>query len=152
MLHCANHTSCVAEALQNAESICKERGVRFTNIRRKVLQMLWKHHSPAKAYDILDTLSKEDVSARPPTVYRALDFLQENGLVHKINSLNAYVGCSHPLKHDDCYFLICEKCGEIEECCNHVLNDAIEATADKNKFCLKHINVEIEGTCQGCQA
>ena len=148
---CLNHDFCVNEALHKAELICQDKGLRFTELRRKVLEMIWGSHSPAKAYAILDKLKEEDVSAKPPTVYRTLDFLRQNGLVHKLNSLNAYVGCSHPLKHSECYFLICGACGEAKECCNSELAQAISKTASKNKFRPKHITLEIEGECQECR-
>jgi len=119
-------------------------------LRQTVLRMIWANHGPAKAYDILDKLKEEDASAKPPTVYRSLDFLIENGLIHKLNSLNAYVGCSHPLKHRECYFLICRTCKEVKECCNSALDEIISVTANKNKFQPKHITLEIEGECQEC--
>ena len=106
MYACMNHAFCVSEALQRADSLCQMKGLRFTPLRRTILKMIWANHSPAKAYDILDQLKKEDASAKPPTVYRSLDFLMDNGLIHRINRLNAYVGCSHPLKHKECYFLL----------------------------------------------
>ncbi len=147
---CTDHDSCVGDALQKADMICQDKGLRFTKLRRKVLEIIWESHAPAKAYDILDKLKKNDTSAKPPTVYRTLDFLLENGLVHKISSLNAYVGCSHPLKHHECYFLICDACQEIKECCNNDIAQAIIGTANKNKFHLKNITLEIEGKCQEC--
>ncbi|MGI9392308.1 MAG: Fur family transcriptional regulator [Parvibaculales bacterium] len=136
--------------MHKAEMICQDKGLRFTELRRKILKMIWENHRPAKAYDILDKLKKGSYSAKPPTVYRTLDFLLEHGLVHKLASLNAYIGCSHPLKHNECYFLICRKCGEISECCNSKLAEAIIGITNRNKFRSKHITLEIEGECQGC--
>lgn len=146
----SNHSICVDDALRKADMICHDKGLRFTELRRKVLKMIWANHRPAKAYDILDKLNGEYTSAKPPTVYRTLNFLLENGLIHKLNSLNAYVGCSHPLRHEECYFLICGKCGEVRECCNTMLVQAIAGTADENKFNLKHTTLEIEGECWEC--
>ena len=150
MHHCANHKACVGDALHNAHKICEDKGLRFTVLRRKVLEMIWANHGPAKAYSILGKLKGKNAPAAPPTVYRALDFLLENGLIHKLNSLNAYVGCSHPLKHNACYFLFCRHCGEIKECCNSTLSRAIAGTAHKNKFKAQNITLEIEGECQAC--
>ena len=148
---CSNHKICVDNALKEAEKICQNNGARFTDIRRQILQMVWNSHRPAKAYDILDQLKKSQSRAKPPTVYRALDFLLENGLVHRINSINAYIGCSHPLKHTDCYFLICSTCQEISECCTDILTKEITNIAKNAKFNFNKINLEIEGKCQKCQ-
>jgi Fur family zinc uptake transcriptional regulator len=150
MYACADHEICVGDALQKADMICQDKGLRFTELRRKVLAMIWAGHGSAKAYDILDKLNDEGTAAKPPTVYRVLDFLLENGLIHKLESLNSYVGCSHPLEHNECYFLICSKCGEIKECCDSTLAQAITRIASKNKFSPRHITLEIQGKCQEC--
>ena len=146
-----NHKYCVKDAMQLAESICSQKGLRFTGLRRTVLEMVWAGHRPVKAYDILDKLKDKRASAKPPTVYRTLDFLLENGLIHRLNSLNAYVGCSHPQKCSECYFLICSECGEVKECCNPTLAKAIVGTTSKNKFSPKYITLEIEGKCEDCK-
>ena len=147
---CQSHSSCVGEALSKADAICQDKGVRFTELRRTVLEMIWESHSPAKAYDLLDKLKAVDSSAKPPTIYRSLDFLLENGLAHKLSSLNAYVGCSHPHKHHECYFMICSDCGQIKECCSNKLADAILDVAAKNHFTLTHTTLEIAGLCEHC--
>ena len=131
--------------------ICHDKGLRFTELRRRVLEMIWENHAPTKAYDILDKLKEGEGSAKPPTVYRTLEFLLDNGLIHKLSSLNAYIGCSHPLKHNKCYFLFCEQCRNIMECCNNDLSQAIAETATKNKFRPKNITLVIEGECQECR-
>ncbi|WP_169566162.1 transcriptional repressor [Sneathiella limimaris] len=145
------HAHCIKDAIQTATDICEERGLRFTDLRRHVLELVWENHGSVKAYDLLDRLG-EDYSAKPPTVYRALEFLQENGLVHKINSLNAYVGCSHPLKHRDCFFLICDNCKEVQECCAGEVADALRDMVKKQGFLPHHTTVEIEGICQDCRS
>jgi Fur family zinc uptake transcriptional regulator len=151
MYSCDHHGLCIEDALQKADKICKDKGLRFTTIRRKILEMIWSSHSPAKAYDILEKLQKQVSAARPTTVYRSLDFLQDNGLVHKLNTLSAYVGCSHPLEHKYCYFLICNECGQIKECCDSKLTDAIQLSSNQNKFKLNQITLEIQGSCQLCK-
>lgn len=151
MHNCTTHSDCIAEALQRAEDICDARGLRFTDVRRKVLELVWQSHGPIKAYDILDRLDQRIASIKPPTVYRALDFLTENGLVHKINSLNAFVGCGHPLKHRECYFLICTDCGEAKECCNLDIVDAVAKTSWRNQFEIKNVTLEITGECSDCR-
>lgn len=147
---CTHHESCVEEALTRADRICHEKGLRFTQLRREILEMIWGSHTPAKAYDLLDKLKENNVAAKPPTVYRTLDFLLEHGLIHKLSRLNAYVGCSHPLTHNECYFLMCRKCGDITECCNDVIAKAIMGTVRKSDFNPWHITLEIEGECHEC--
>lgn len=138
------------EAINAAEAICEEQNLRFTKLRRTILRMIWANWGPAKAYDILDQLKEQGIGAKPPTVYRTLDFLMEHGLIHKLNSQNAYVGCSHPQQHSACYFLICNQCGDIQECCHGGLKQAIADTVEHEQFSPNRITLEIEGTCARC--
>ena len=151
MLDCQNHEVCIESAMREADLICQEKGLRFTELRREVLRLIWLSHVPAKAYDILDKLKGKAWSAKPPTVYRALDFLQETGLVHKLDSINAYIGCSHPREHNGCYFLICTDCKEAKECCSPELTDAIELAWTKNSFRPKKVTLEVLGQCGECE-
>lgn len=151
MLGSHEHAHCIEEAIDAANRICDERGLRFTDLRQHVLELVWANHGSVKAYDLLENLNSE-FSAKPPTVYRALEFLQENGLVHKISSLNAYVGCGHPLKHRDCFFLICSDCNEVEECCGSNVAEALRDMVTRQGFAPHHTTLEIKGTCQACQA
>ena len=152
MVQCTNHKICVADALKVADAICQKRQLRFTRLRRKVFEMIWAHHAPSKAYDILDKLKAKKGSAQPPTVYRALDFLLHHRLIHKLNSQNAYIGCVHPLQAHHCFFLICRQCKQIEECCDPALASTIGRTARQNQFSAQNITLEIEGECQACRA
>ena len=151
MLDCQDHEVCIEKAMREAESICQEKGLRFTDLRREVLRLIWLSHIPAKAYDILENLKGKEWSAKPPTVYRALDFLLETGLVHKLDSINAYIGRSHPRDHNGCYFLICTDCNEAKECCSPELSDAIELAWNKNSFKPKKITLEVFGQCSACR-
>jgi len=150
MNSCDTHKHCVTEALKKGEEICNANGLKFTAIRRKVLELVWESHKPAKAYDILEKLAKEDGSPVPPTVYRALDFLLENGLVHKINTLNAFVGCTHPGPNNQCYFLICSECNEVTECCASQIGKAIGQSVNNNSFVMESVCLEIQGICESC--
>jgi len=150
MDHCETHKHCITDALKKGEEICNENGLKFTAIRRKVLELVWDSHKPAKAYDILEKLPKGDGAPMPPTVYRALEFLLKNGLVHKINTLNAFVGCSHPGLHTQCYFLICSCCDEVTECCTDQLGKALGVSAKDNLFTTESVSLEILGTCSSC--
>ncbi len=137
-------------AIVRAEQICAERGLRFTPLRREVLTHVWASPRPIKAYAILDAFRMGSVSAYPPTVYRALDFLSANGMIHKLASINAYFGCAHPLAHLVCYVLLCEYCGNCEEHCSDVLNSTVMQMAQKKNFHLRGTTLEIVGFCQTC--
>jgi Fur family zinc uptake transcriptional regulator len=151
MLTHHDHHHCITDAIAQAKSLCETEGLRFTGLRQRVLELIWNQHRPIKAYDLLDQLKTEDASAKPPTVYRTLDFLLEHGLVHRINRMNAFIGCNHPNQHDTCYFMICSECGEVEECCTPELKTAILSAASSKGFIANNISVEIEGICARCQ-
>jgi Fur family zinc uptake transcriptional regulator len=146
------HSDCVAEALAAAEASCKRRGNRLTPTRRRVLELVWASHEPVKAYDVLDILRGERSSAAPPTVYRALEFLLDEGLVHKIESLNSYVGCGKPGHLDSGQFLICGDCGEVAELDDPELVKLISKKASQIGFSIEDQVVEIKGSCAQCAA
>lgn len=150
MIDCKDHNECVDKAIFQAESICDNNNLRFTELRRRVFEIILNSHQPAKAYDILSELQKVDPAAKPSTVYRTLDFLLECGLIHKLQSSNSYAPCSHPNRHNQCYFLICEICNEIKECCSDKLTTVINDIAKVNNFISKNITVEINGICPLC--
>lgn len=152
MPHEHNHSDCVDDAIARAITICEKRGVRFTDLRKTVLSLVWNGHEAVKAYDVLDQLSALGGSAKPPTVYRALEFLMEQGLVHKIESLNAYVGCPHPGGDHVSQFFICDVCGEVEESNLSDFEMLISAQAEKSGFKIYQQTVEIRGVCQDCGA
>src|SRR3954463_6728843 len=147
-----DHGRCTADALAHAEAVCGERAQKFTPIRRHVLGALLSSHRPLGAYEVIDELARSMPRPAPITVYRALDFLMANGLVHRIESRNAYLACAHD--HDAAAmvaFLICERCGSVGEIpaspVAQGLNDAARATG----FAPKLSVVEITGTCAHCQ-
>jgi Fur family zinc uptake transcriptional regulator len=144
-----NHQKCVDDAILNAEALCKKRKQRFTAIRRRVLQLVWKQHKPVGAYEVLAILQQTGPTA-PPTVYRALDFLQQLGLVHRIASLNAYVGCAHPGEPHDGQFLICDSCHALAELDVPAITNAIEKSAAASGFAPRRQTVEIMGLCPDC--
>lgn len=146
-----NHQDCIAQAFIQANTICRKKNVRFTPLRQRVLELLWNNHKPAKAYDILDLLREEDKSAKPSTVYRTLEFLQEMGLVHKVDSLNAYVGCSSPENSPHCQFMICRSCGTIIESTDHAIFSAIRSNAERSHFTVERQIIEIHGICKECK-
>jgi len=146
-----NHNSCITSAMQRADSICQQKGVRFTRIRKRVLELIWASHRPVLAYDLLKLLRQEKHNAEPPTIYRALDFLLENRLVHKIESLNAYVGCHQPQHKHIGQFLICTDCDQVAELDDAELKQMIESKAARTGFVVTHQTVEITGRCPVCR-
>ncbi len=151
--HPHDHSHCVSEALDAAEQLCARDGVRFTALRRRVLELVWQSHKPLGAYDVLDTLAREDGRrAAPPTVYRALDFLLEQGLVHRIASLNAFIGCSSPEHRHQGQFLICRLCHVAIELDQSVIHKAIADSARQVDFSVEGETVEITGLCAQCRA
>src|SRR5574341_1912488 len=109
-----DHEVCQNSAIRKAEQLCMERGVQLTPIRHKVLELIWESHQAAKAYDLLERIKPLPFSAKPATVYRALDFLIEQGLIHRVESLNAFIGCVCSERQHDLLLLICKQCGQIE--------------------------------------
>lgn len=147
-----DHSHCVSNALAEAEGVCAQRGVRLTALRLRVLELVWQSHKPLGAYDILAVLSEADGRrAAPPTVYRALDFLQENGLVHRIASLNAFVGCNQPEHAHQGQFLICRQCRTSIELEHSSISQAIVSSAASVGFSVEGQTVEVLGLCANCQ-
>lgn len=147
-----DHQHCIDTALNAAERICKDQGLRFTASRKRVLKIIWDNHEAIKAYDILERLQQIDASAKPPTAYRALDFLLDNGFIHRIESLNSYIGCPNPEHVHHFQLLICEQCGLVKEMDNPQLAAQLESAATKHDFSIRHQVIEVHGVCQACRA
>lgn len=145
-----DHAHCIEDALALADHVCRQRGARFTELRRRVFELVWASHKPVGAYAILESLRTEGLGSAPPTVYRALDFLLEHGLVHRIESLNAFVGCAHPGESHRGFFLICHRCGNADELQDPALADAIARSANQRGFATRHMTLEVNGTCGAC--
>src|SRR5262245_38713286 len=124
-----DHGRCVDDAIAAAAELCARSGDRLTPLRRRVLELVWTGHRPVGAYALLDQLKQDGRSAAPPTVYRALDFLLERGLVHRLASLNAYCGCVHPGEAHLVQFLICRDCGTAAELADRRVGEAISRSA-----------------------
>jgi Fur family zinc uptake transcriptional regulator len=145
-------------SLERAEALCQIRGVQLTPLRRDVLRLVLEAEAPIGAYALLDQLKVSRAKAAPPTVYRALDFLLEQGLIHRLERLNAFMGCNEALEghhHDHAHdhphqFLICRGCGVTREISDHAVAEAISAAAAKAGFSAARATVEIEGLCGKC--
>ena len=145
-----DHRHCAADALRTAEDLCRARKSRLTEIRKQVLKTVWSSHTPIGAYDILSRLNARGGKAAPMAVYRALDFLMENGLVHRIASLNAFVGCAHPGEPHAGHFLICRDCGNVAELDNSDVKRAITKAVAARGFTIDSEVIEISGRCPHC--
>jgi len=151
--HTHQHEHCVHDALAAAEALCAKRGVRLTAIRKRVLELVWASHQPLGAYAILDKLTAEGHKPAPPTVYRALEFLLEQGLIHRIASLNAFLGCIHPSKQHLACFFICQHCGNAEELAeSQTLQQEIQRRAVDLGFSIQQSILEVAGWCKQCEA
>jgi len=145
-----DHSRCITSAIDHAQSLCANRGVRLTPVRQRVLELVWQSHQPIGAYELLASLAKEGFNSAPPTVYRALEFLSGQGLLHKLDSINAYVGCCNPDTPHQGHFLLCQACHQAQELDSQYINLALKLSADQHGFEIQRHTIEIVGTCQGC--
>ncbi len=147
-----DHDQCVRTAITEAEAHCAAAGLRFTPVRRAALEILLREHRALGAYELLDRLRDAGFGGQPPVAYRALDFLVENGFVHKIERLNAFIACAHPGASHSPAFLICRKCDAVAEAhsapARGTLGDAARATG----FKIERTVVEALGVCPSCAA
>lgn len=146
-----DHDQCIADAIAMAERVCARNGVRLTANRRRVLEIIWDSHDVMGAYDILQTMQRSEPNTKPPTVYRALEFLQAQGLVHRIESSNAFTRCESPLAHTPCQFLVCTGCGRVEELHSVELTDLLTARAREQDFLPHQHTIEVRGLCRNCR-
>jgi Fur family zinc uptake transcriptional regulator len=140
-------------ALDHADRICAARGARLTDLRRVVLGLILQAEAPRGAYDLLEALRGSRGNAAPPTVYRALDFLLEHGLIHKLERLSAYIGCvaeDHGEHAHAAQFLICRACGRVTELEDEGVAHALADAASRAGFALSLATMEAEGTCADC--
>ena len=147
-----NHARCIDDALSAAERVCRVRGARFTDLRRRVLILIWESHAPVGAYEILAKMNEtEGARVAPMTVYRALDFLIAHDLVHRIASRNAFVGCTQPEARHSGQFLICRDCGRVAEIEEASIEDALRKGAERVGFDVANPLIEVEGACRDCR-
>jgi Fur family zinc uptake transcriptional regulator len=145
-----DHAACRKTALAQADAICAKRGLRLTPIRRRVLEILLESHVALGAYDVLERLREEGHAAQPPVAYRALDFLVEYGLAHRIERLSAFIACHHP---DGCHapaFLICRACNLVAEAQTEPKRGPLAQDAQALGFVIEEAIVEAQGLCPAC--
>jgi Fur family zinc uptake transcriptional regulator len=145
-----DHAHCTADLIARAERTCERRGSKLTGQRRDILASVAQSHSAVGAYDIIERMAEHGPRPAPITVYRALDFLLAHGLVHKIESRNAFVACSHSHEGQPAALLICETCGTVSELDAPEVFERITAKARAQKFSPAHTMIEMSGTCGAC--
>lgn len=136
--------------ITKAEKLCEQRGARLTPARREVFEILAGESGAVGAYDLLDKLKAAVPNAKPPTIYRALDFLQEQGFVHKISSSNSYVLCSHFDHQHPVQMLICDSCGTVQEIQSEGVYNALRKQAEDHGFQVETQTIEAHGICSNC--
>jgi len=145
-----DHAECTADLISRAERTCERRGSRLTGQRRDVLSCVAQSHSAVGAYDVIERMAVQGPRPAPITVYRALDFLQAHGLVHKIESRNAFIACSHPHEDRPAALLICERCGTVAELDAPDAFAAISSAAAAQGFHPARTMIELSGHCGAC--
>ncbi len=158
MTDTSDFTTETAHLLDCAEAVCAAGGAQLTRLRRTVLGLVIESPRPAGAYELLQRLTEIQGRTAPPTVYRALDFLREEGLIHKIEHLSAYIACTHHLRHDHAHpnhahsvqFLICRKCGRATELEDENTRAALHLAAEAQGFALHAATIEAIGLCPDC--
>ncbi len=154
----------VIERLEAAKTQCRLRGVRFTPLRQQIYALILQANKPIGAYDLITelqqvrtTASADDEKApvrknvAPPTVYRSLEFLLSEGLIHQLTSINAYVPCCHPRAEHTAAFLICEACQRVQECSSLPVQEIMSFAEQDAGFMVSRSVIEISGRCQSCQ-
>lgn len=146
-----DHWRCIAQVLHHAEAVCAERNLRFTKLRRRVLEILLESHMALGAYDVLARLQAEGLGAQPPVAYRALDFLVAHGLAHKIEGIAAFIACTHADAEHSPAFLICRNCRAVAETHPDPAEAAIGEAAAAVGFTVESTLIEAQGLCPACQ-
>lgn len=147
-----DHRECVRSAIATATRRCADRGLRLTPQRRRVLEILLASHKAMGAYEVLDVLRAEGLGSQPPVVYRALDFLVENGLAHRIERLNAFVACARPESRHAPAFLVCRACATVAETDAAPEETSVGTAASEAGFEIERTVVEAFGLCPACRA
>lgn len=147
-----DHAHCAHEALARAEALAAERGVKLTPVRRRTLEILLEAHRALGAYEVLDRLGDEGFGRQPPVAYRALDFLVEHGLAHRIQRLNAFAACLHTGEAHQPVFLICRNCNALAEASGTAVIAAVLAAAGDVGFRVERASIEAVGLCPTCEA
>ena len=146
-----DHSTCISGGVAAVIQSCKEAGLQFTPVRKRVLELLLERHRAVGAYEILDTLREEGLGSQPPVAYRALDFLVKHGFAHKIERLNAFIACAHPGDNHSPAFLICRSSDAVAETATVAAGGRLGQAAEETGFTIERTVLEAEGVCPNCQ-
>ncbi|MCS5587516.1 MAG: transcriptional repressor [Porticoccaceae bacterium] len=147
-----DHVRCINAAIAQAYELCANLQVRMTPTREAILRLLWQSHQPLGAYQLQEQLAKvTNKRIAPPTIYRAIEFLLELGLVHRIPSLNAFFGCPFPNSEHSNIFMICDQCKSVAEVADKQINKLLETLSHKANFKLQTRTIELFGLCPNCE-
>jgi Fur family zinc uptake transcriptional regulator len=150
--HDHNHQRCIDAALDRARDLCSQQGARLTPLREAVLHLIWTSHRPLGAYAIADLLpAATGRKALAPTVYRSIEFLLDQGLIHRVASLNAYIGCPFPGSRHSELIMICRACGTAAELSADSVDSALSDVTRRAGFFMETQNIELLGLCPGCR-
>ncbi len=147
-----DHADCSGDVMARAEALSRQSGARLTPVRRRTLEILLEAHRALGAYDVLERLAADGFGNQPPVAYRALDFLVEQGLVHRIARLNAFAACMHPGEAHSPVFLICRECNIVAEAAAAPVRSALDAAAGELGFVVEGSTIEALGLCPACRA
>lgn len=143
-------TISIESRLKRAEQLCQQTSSQFTPIRKTLLALIYSYKEHLTAYELLNLYRKENPKAESMTIYRALDFLLKQHLIHRLASQNTYVACDIPHEDHRAHFLLCEKCGRSQEIRSTHLEKAIKKIANEYDFVASNKPIEILGTCKAC--
>ncbi len=147
-----DHSHCSSDVLARAEALAREKGARMTPVRRRTLEILLEAHQALGAYEVLERLAADGFGNQPPVAYRALEFLVDLGLAHRVRRLNAFAACMHPGEAHQPVFLICRSCQAVAEAPGTGLRSALEAAAADAGFAIERSNIEALGLCPACRS
>ncbi|PMH42380.1 transcriptional repressor [Vibrio sp. 10N.286.49.B3] len=149
MVNSLNNT--VVTQIQQIEKICANRGVRLTPQRKRVFELISANSKSSSAYDLLEQLKQSEPQAKPPTVYRALEFLLAQGFIHRVESTNSFISCCSCNAHQHfSQLLVCDQCGDVTELQNEALISLLATNAQEHGFQIMNHVIESHGTCHAC--
>lgn len=145
-----DHSRCSGDLMALAEAQVAAKGQRLTPVRRRTLEILLESHHALGAYDVLGRLAASGFGKQPPVAYRALEFLEDQGLAHRIRRLNAFTACMHPGEAHAPAFLICGTCHVVAEAPGLGVAEALRLSAAAMGFTVERATVEALGLCPAC--
>jgi len=146
-----DHDHCTGDGLIRAEALLEARKLRLTAVRRRTLEILLHEHRALGAYEVLQRLSADGFGNQPPVAYRALEFLVDQGLAHRVQRLNAFAACRHSGEAHAPVFLICRQCNSVAETPAEAVRDALETAAQTLGFTIERSTIEAMGLCPACR-